>query len=892
MDSTITVINPDDQKPIQIRSEDLNSALKEGATLVPQVSKSDLDGNGNAFVIDPQTQKSISVPLEKLPDALRDGGRLSSTYDPNRTATFKNTLDKSGYAGLEQFSPSIDKIQDPEGKYLLKDGNGNIFHLDQDEALKQVASNHLHFADPDFQAMIDARRSSSDEKGIRNLSAVVKGVAEGVPIIGPLVDKVSNYLTKETNYVPGKAIDISAKLNREQEGTSENTAGDVGKTIGTIGSTAAALINPVGLMGEGLAAAKLGSLAEGAASAAEFSPLATKALTGAATGLGYSLPFVADQLINNDPQKAAETTLISMGIGTLLHAAPIAFNSVLGARVANASAKLPEAADAELGHMNISGVPQEQASPFVRDILKQSPKLEDVGQSLKNLAAGDHLIPTLSKLDADIPSQPIISKLEQLGFKTGTSEDANNALNNIIKQLNPIENKISLTNLQKVNKDLVQSIDFGSKVPDEINNIKIQALDHIHQSLVEGADSSLAKAVSEGNPKAVQLTKELETGKNSMGTAKDLLADYQASGNTAPELTSLGKVVRNIGTNAFAGAEAGISNKAAYIGNHISLPIPVIGTVIKDMISTVTGSKGVMSGAISNVVSNRGAAFDTWIAAHPNTFLVKNINSNKIGTFAALDAIASNNAKLGEIPDFIKDISGKVPAVYRQNKDPISKALGAESVGLSKEQQLNRLSEKVAMLAGNPDLAQQRVNSLIHPFVEDHPQMALATQRSAHMKIAYLNQLLHGQNNQDPAAFQAQPKQQWTKTQINDIKSQLAAIDNPYGLLHGLANGTVSANQVQAVAATSPTILKEIQDAIHKQAYTGEAKLNYQQRLSASLITGQPLDGTLKNVPMLQMSFGAAQQQQPQGNPKKAGHKLDSDQLPTHQTTAQRIQSQ
>ena len=854
----ITVISPDGQSKGEISFDDKQKYLDQGYQLpeAPPIT-----------VVTPDGKSKGEIPFDNRQKYVAQGYTVAAP-----------PIEGNAYLAK---SPDLSNVQDKNGNLLVKQrGTDNILSLPVDKAMPLINSGHLEFKDPEFQALIDYHRDEKISTG-RYWGSVITGVGEGIPIVDLLVKKLENYDIEKSD-IPQKALSIASIINKQDSKSPEGIGQSQGQFLGTVGTTVASM-SPAGLMGEGLLAAKVAS----AIPAIELSPLASKALIGATKAGAYSLPYIADQLINNQPGKAAETTLLSIGVGALLHTAPAAFNGIIGNRAAAAASELPSAATNVLEHAGINSEKIPDQSSFVRDLLKVAPKLEDAGQGLKSLAAGDHMIDVISKMDGKIDNLPIISKLEQSAFKTGSSEEVNNEVNKIIKSLNPIESKISLSNLQKVSKELASSIDFAGKAS-EITNVKISALDYINQMLVKNVDENLTKAIESGNTKAVKLAEMFDQAKNTQEIARDLLNEFQqkTSSGSAPELTSLGKVAKNVYSNTLAGAQTKLQNP----GQGLLNAIPGV--------NVLTGAKGNVTDAISNTIKNRSASFDTWLASHPNSWLIKNIDNPKIGTFVALDSVAANNAKLNEIPEFIKNIGSKTPTIFISQSDPIAKALGSEANGLSKQQQLDRLSEKVSMLAGNPEMAQQKVNDLIKPFIADHPEMALQAQQLSQAKIAYLNNMLHSQNTQADTPFQKKKQVKWTSPQIHDIKEQLAAIDNPYVILNSLKTGIVNSKQVAAVQATSPAIYEEIKQTINKEAYTGKAKLNYQQRIAVSTITGQPMDPTLNNVSQLQMGFGSsqnapqgAQPAQPAAPSKgKTGHKMDSNKMPSKETTAQRLQ--
>lgn len=887
-DNLVTVINPDNKQPMQIKADDLSSAIGDGAIYVPHISKADLDEHGNVSIINPDDHKPMAVPVDKVYSALADGGRLASTWNPNKIQTYADMIQKDSDQ-LKNYT-SLDKIQDADGKYIVKDvSSGQEFHLPQDQALKLVGSNFMQFADPEFQAMVDAHRQNAGPG--KAIGAGFKGIAAGTPVIGALVNKLSSFLTKDTPYIPGKASDIASALNTATPGTGEAKAHNLGETAGTVSSIVGAIAQPeLGLMGEGLAATKLATGATRLAEAAELSPLAMKVMQGAGQGLGYSLPYVADQVINQQPGKAAETALLSMGIGSLLHVAPSAINAALSKRGAEAAAELPNAAQGILTDtgLNPNVMVAGEKAPFVKELLTQAPHLQNVEQGLKNIVAGEHMGDVLTKLNQKIDTVPLINKLEELGYHTGVSSEANEQLGSILKSIQKASSgdQVALSELQKINKSLVDGINYKAAVGD-VASMKLVAIDGINNTILKAGDEALIKAIDAGDSKAAKLADAWQTAKENQQIAQSLLGEFQqkVGAGVAPELTQVGKLVKNVFSQTGAGVQAKLQNPGAALLNLVP------------GVRTLTKAPGELAAATSDVVKARATGFDAWIAEHPNSFLTKNIDNPKIATFVALDSIASSNAKLAEIPQFLKTLGSKAPGIFATQGDPIAKILGSEATGLTKDQQLQRLSDKVSFLAGNPLAAQNQINNLVKPFATDHPEMTAAAQQLAMNKIQYLNQILHANNTQAPVAFQVQPSNKMSPAQLANLKSQLAVIENPYALLSGISNGTVTKSQVQAVAMTSPAILDEIRQTINKEAYNGKAKLNYQQRISASMIMGQALDPSLNKVAQIQSSFAPpAPSSPPPGNTKggssgkgKTGHKLSQDKMPTHQTMAQRI---
>ncbi len=159
-------------------------------------------------------------------------------------------------------------------------------------------------------------------------------------------------------------------------------------------------------------------------------------------------------------------------------------------------------------------------------------------------------------------------------------------------------------------------------------------------------------------------------------------------------------------------------------------------------------------------------------------------------------------------------------------------------------------------------------------------------QQDFNNKVLYLHQILHEKNNTEISPFKKQEKYQPTTSDLKEMTDQLAIAQNPFALLNGLKNGTVTAKQVATASVLNPAILQQIREEITKEAYSGKSNLTYQQRLSASVIMGQAMDKSLKILPQLQSVYATPNtNQQPKKSPKLNVSKMPSAQA----TTAQRI---
>lgn len=885
VDNRVPVINVETGQSGTLPADQINDAVfvDKKFQLAPVPSTSDLTKDGRVQVVD-KDGVSGTLPVNEVHDAIKPedqgggGFQLKSQYERLQDPLVKHNIDllkNNDTDTLSAFHQADDVLDD---QHHFKMTNGSLDLSVPTDQLSQAKAAGFKFKDDNFQALVDAQVATN--KNISYLDRLTKldpNLISWKNAVNALSGNTAQRMINVTQASPESGNVFRSKLVALPEIEQQYPLESTGGTLGGIGLGFAAMSGP---------ASKLGMAAQAAAEAGELSPLAAKAIGGATEALTYSLPDIAGQVIDHHPQEAAETFLLSTGLGALLHVGPSAINSALETRALRAGEQLPEVAGNMLSSAGLKDemLAANEKTSFARALLDQSPKLDNTEQALKNLAAGDHLTPVLSKL-GETDTFPLISKLESLGYKTGTSEAVDTALSKVLHSIEDAsaDGKITLSKLQQVNQQLIDSMNY--RAIDELGAMKFAALDNISNTIKQASEAKLAQLVELGSPEVAKLSETWAQGKNIQEAAHALLSEFQGQVATgmAPELTKLGQAMKTMATHAGVGLQANIMNPGLALLSHIP------GAKM------LTGVNAPMGQATQRVIDSRGLWFDNIIKNHPNSWIVKNFNNPKIATFVALDAIAQNNARLNEIPSYLKALGEKLPASFMSNKDSIAQILGSESNGLSKDQQLQRLSDKVALLAANPAMAQARVNGLVQPLTHDHMQMAAVAQQSAQNTISYLHQLLNN-GTQQVQAFQgpALSKKTRTTAEVNDIKNQLAAISNPYVLLAGLKDpAKLTPNMVKAVKATSPGVLQKMQQAINNQAYTGKVHLNYQQRLAASMIMEQPLDSTLQHVALLQQTYEPPQPASPMTPVKhsRTAHKLDMNKLPDHTTPAQRISS-
>ncbi len=717
-----------------------------------------------------------------------------------------------------------DQITDAKGNFLLKSADGQVVAMPANQ-LQQALNAGYKFQDENFQTLFDARMAHGKESRLQgNLSAASAGLNN---IFG-LGDWSRQARINNPNQDPtNKSQDLAEQM---LEGSEYGKARIAGSVIGT----GQELLVPI----PGAASAK-------AAVAAKMGEgLLAKAIGGAVEGAIISAPHaLAEGVIKENVQGAAESLAMGAGIGGILG---------LGAGLINKGAQLFEgtrgskidAVAESLGASKESVKAIEpHREPFMKALEsagvthKSSP--EQVLNSLKSLESGEHLSSTLAKLDkaAELSSASPIRNAISNGIVESGEKAALESLASKLDKLAPNGN-ISLSNWQKFNADLAKSI--SGKADDALNAAKQEILSWSRAELLKAGEAAVTQAESKVGAKLATEWAEGKAIAEISGQMRQQFLKDIGAGKLDPSLSPVGKLILN-----------GIVGKAA----------PAVGSMVGGLPGYAVGE------GFKKALSSFG---ERYLQGSGNKWLSGNRTSQAIGSYMALDAVHAVNARVQQIAPFISNLSAKVPAAYVASANPIKSILGSEANGLSKEQQYHRLSEEVALLAGNPDLLARRAEQAAADFA-DHPQLAAQIKQDYARKVEVLNGILNKAPPSNP--FQKAKRAMPSRTEMADIEAQLKVAENPFALLDGLKNGKVSAKQVEVAATLTPGILNQIRQEINKEAYTGKVNLTYQQRLAVSTIMGQPMDPSLKAVPQLQAAYGqpAPQGQPAPGKPAKLG---------------------
>lgn len=912
-DNQITVINPQGVLG-SIPSTEWLSAQAQGFSLPSsELHSSDLSPDKkNANVYSPDGTLG-SIPIEQLDVAQSQGYKLASQYNPQIKKEAQNLADiKSGsftdipakYKALQAQHQS-DDIQDEQGNYKLKTPNGETVLVPPEQLDQYLADHNFKFKDDKFQALVDARVESGKATQGLQKGDITQGLqaASNTATLLPAGDMVNAYrlgapgvltslLGKSSSDPLQKADIIASKLLQSQYQTA--------RTAGTIAGIGANIITPGFGKVEGaasLAGKLIPSLVEEGAGLAK--QVAAKALSGAIEGAVISAPQVMAQgLIQKDIKGAAESLGLGIGLGGTLGAlgklSSVGLEALNTAKINRASSALQTIGGTEeiLQKLQIGA----KEEPFLKTLIDQgitkNSSPAQIEEALRKLSAGDHLeklLPGLDKVSGDVDLTNLRNRItdqsmiNNRGFLYKDSQLAELAdkFTNRLNEMSP-DNKLSLGALKRFTSEIGEDINWKltSDAAEDITKSSAQNLNDVKKQIFQTATSELLNA---GNKAA-----ENADAKLASAWAKDSQITQ-----TAQEMH--GQLLQDIAAGKLEAKASPIVEMISKLGTKgiVHTPTAALGGLGYAVGGPVGGAIGGLIGhGISNKISNSVTDLVEKYVTNPSNstklggWLTKNAASQAIGSYLTLDAMHAIGERIQQIPDFINDLTIKsVPTIFQASSNPIKDILGPEANGLSKQQQFDRLSDKVATLAGNQAVLSQHIQAITSPIAESHPELAQQFSQDLTNKIQYLNQMLHGNNSAVTIVpFQKQKDYTPTMQELQEIEDQLRIAQNPFALLDGLKNGNVTSKQVATASALNPTILSQIRDEINKEAYLGKTDLTYQQRLAASIIMDQPMDQSLKSIPQLQAIYVSQNSGQPASN-GKSGHKLNAAKMPSAQGT-------
>lgn len=780
-----------------------------------------------------------------------------------------------------------DDIFDENKRYKMIGPKGNALSVPYDQINHALASGYK-FKDSNFQNAFDANielaKQGQEGGGVGSIGQFSRAFLSTIPIVGTAVE---GGLGKLNEVLPSSAIAGTLARHSEEYQALHPTATTAGTVVG-IGSQ---LLAPEGLFGEAALAGKVGKAIKGA-EALEQAPIIASIASNAAKGMLISAPQVADALINRDPKLAAESLAIGGIGGVIFGELPRLFNATTEKASIMAGERLPGAVDKGLASLGFNAQQATEESIMKMDQhaksqlldtlleagLKESSNAEGTMQALGKVAGGDAM-KSLGKLDAVAEEKILTGHLSnELINVAGHGPAMVNAPPELEQAVTSLTQKMDkmfpegtgkLQDVQKLVSELSEDI-AKVKGASEVNNFKIQARDLIMNELFKAGDQAALNADAKtvamwGQDKAMA-----QAASQMQGNFSSQLAQ---AGEVGAEKTTGGNILKDLALAATG--HVPVVGHAAHVAAH-ALGVGRLPTF------TDIAAEHVIPFAKNLFGKSDNAGIQNWI--------VKNADNPNISSYLTLSAIHNTHLNIGQIPEALRNPVIK-SALFANNPDPLKSILGNEANGLSKSQQLDKLSNKISMLAGNDELRDKYLDGVTSMIAKNHPELAQSLKSELTNKIMATNKLLSGTSSTQPQAFQTPNKTPPSKDKMAEIQAGLNAIENPYSILAGLKDGKVSSKQVEIVKETHPAIYQEMVNQINKEAYSGKTPLSYQQRLSVSMITGQPMDQSLKIGAALQNTYAAAPPPAKRAAPKgsKGGHKTNAEKISGGYTAAQRL---
>lgn len=791
-----------------------------------------------------------------------------------------------------------------DGTLRLIDPNGNAVDAD-DKQVVPFLSNGYQFEDPHAQQALDAYLQMY--KKVSNDEAASGAFLQGLGTLGShgIENIISPITNPDTNNNVRYARIASRLIEEQQHPTAKMIGGIAGnvalsKGLGAFGGANAVRGGVQGALapvGSGLTRQILASIpAEASASLVANSP-----------------QIAIQGMIDRDPQAAAESTLLSIGVGGALGPLSPLANKAIGAMKGTLPAKFagidpghfataveqgPEqiqklnrfiaSSPEELAKLDkyfkpsmleklvtsdvINNLEDDQRKSVFKDLAEAAEESESKTQkNLLGLASGEKMEGVLSKLDE-------LAESSTLPKYTSMVEDFSDLKLNrpeVAETIDGILNKV-----EKISEDgdipLAKGIKLVGELGDEINWKQEGDLANDTKRLMY--NSLLDKIVKSG-----ELTAK-ESG--NMKLLNQFLAD-NATAKVSQELhlQSLLPEVKVPPVPEIPDIENGLASK---LGKKIA---DQPGRLLKKYLKHgATAAAYAVGGAPAAAVTH--LLGDVLLDAHlPNSSIPGFFKSLSPGaakaSYVVGDALHVLTQKIDKIPLDLKSLAETSAVSVHKQDNPIKKILGDEANGLSNKQQFKRLSERAASMVGNPQLMNDRADVFTASLKQDYPALADQINNGLKQKISYIHDIMPKDPN-PVTNFHIAPPWNPSSQQLNDFMKTLSAINDPGVLIPAALNGTLSKGQIDAVSALYPNTLERMKSKVSSVSH--KVKLNYQQRLGLSRFLGQSIDQSLSQTQQMQAAYAGAQAQEQPPAPSGKSPKLDVKKLPAAQgTLSQRI---
>lgn len=262
----------------------------------------------------------------------------------------------------------------------------------------------------------------------------------------------------------------------------------------------------------------------------------------------------------------------------------------------------------------------------------------------------------------------------------------------------------------------------------------------------------------------------------------------------------------------------------------------------------------------------------------------KSIAGPIIGTYRALQDPALAMRRLVKLQELISKTNEVISSGTKAlvNAVPISAKETAGFVGASlSKSKYDEISNNLRELTGNPEALISHMSNQLQPLSQYAPAVADQAHVTGSTGISFLASKLPAKEFVSPleTAHEVSP------SEIFKFSQYYNAVNSPLDILKNAKNGTLTSEQIEAIATVYPKLYSEMQKSLLSEIVNKKNanKIPYQHKLMISMMLGKNIDKSLSPMSIMtnQIVLGASQMQQNikdqafMGQPKARAKGLD-----------------
>jgi hypothetical protein len=211
------------------------------------------------------------------------------------------------------------------------------------------------------------------------------------------------------------------------------------------------------------------------------------------------------------------------------------------------------------------------------------------------------------------------------------------------------------------------------------------------------------------------------------------------------------------------------------------------------------------------------------------------------------------------LSSFVSSNAPKAVSSLVGSDNAVKDLLPNNGVGLSQDQQLKQLRTMVNESTNNPEVFSNRISKVTEPLIKEGlPDVAEAYTQHQLRLMKVIQTVIPADtsmakahpfsNNVDEPDISAATKLKYQRA--------LTIAADPLKLLDMVKNNTITAGDVAIAAATNPSTLQKMRNALINEAMKSKPDLAYQHQLSLEIMMGEKIDESTDQVPVLQSAYG------------------------------------